>query len=67
MPATPAPSKGSKKGMWERPLVAVSCKGIGGPQLAKQVMPEGGRRPVVGCGLASSPTLLTVCFPDAPL
>lgn len=53
-----------------RPLVALSCKGTWGPQLARWVaIPEGGRLQVGGeqrakmspRPWASSPTLLNVC------
>lgn len=44
VPTAASAFKGSK-GMWERPLVALSNKGIWGtpPQEAKVVIPEGGR------------------------
>nr|KAF6283092.1 hypothetical protein mPipKuh1_010182 [Pipistrellus kuhlii] len=69
---TPASmSKGSKKGMWERPLVAVSCKGMwGAPQLARRVMPEGGWEarqglwPPLSPGL--QPPVIDGVFPRCP-
>lgn len=58
--SAPAGSKGTRA----RPLVAGSCKGMWGPLGAKQ---ELGGRGEAGGARGSSPALLTVCLPDAPL
>lgn len=63
VPTAASAFKGSK-GTWERPLVALSHKGIWGtPQEAKMVIPEGGRLQV---GRAEGPWSHPGPGPQAP-